>query len=105
MIYSSNTENMVLILSRYQTTIKCKEESTPLKDITINDIWPTLKIAAANADVVIIKEGSIFKVLKHHHMVSSALYHIYHHNALYNICFANQNKAKEEWRPQHRLVR
>ena len=80
----SNTENMVMILSRYQTIWDCHYKD--LKDITIDNIWPTLKIAAANADVVIMKEGTQFTVLKHKHMTDlSSNYHI---NLLTNIVFA-----------------
>jgi len=82
----SNLENMVLILSRYQTISACKDSGTKLKDIILDDIWPALKIAAANADVVIMMEGNTFSVLKHKHMTDIS--NTYHKSTLTNIAFA-----------------
>ncbi len=85
----SNMENMVLILSRYQTARTFMTSlRKKLADITLDDIWPTLKIAAANADVVILRDENIFKVLKHDHMDDYDDF--YHVSSLENICFARR---------------
>ena len=86
-----DNENLVLILSKQQTTFDCKKAEKPLEDIALEDIWPTLNIAAANADVVIMKEGSRFKVLKHKFM-GNLVTPIYHTSMLKNIIFARDNK-------------
>jgi hypothetical protein len=96
MAIRTNNENLVLILSRYQLTMG--NEDKPLEDIGIKDIWPVLNIAAANADVVIIKEGKQFKVLKHKHMnglINKSLKSTYHESSLKNICFARCFKNGE----------
>ena len=82
----SNMENMVLILSRFQTVFQCKKSKKDLKDITLDDIWPALNIAAANADVVIMMDGDRFSVLKHKHMTDIS--ELYHKSSLTNIAFA-----------------
>jgi hypothetical protein len=88
----TDMENMVLIIGRKQTDFKTKSENTPLGKITLDDIWPTLKIAAANADVVIIKDGSEYAVLKHryidqHQLLEGMTYHI---TTIRNIAFARK---------------
>ena len=80
-------ENMVLILTRRQASLNCKEENTPIKDITMDDIWPVLSIAMANAEVVILKEDAHFKVFKHKFM-PGAVSEVYHISTLTNILFA-----------------
>lgn len=82
----SDTENMVMVLSRRHTTLEIKEDGRPISEIGINDIWPVLKIAMANADVVILKEGSEFVVLRHRYM--NNIGHVYNINSLTNIAFA-----------------
>lgn len=85
-IINSDLENMVLILSRHQTIFTCKKANKNLQDITLDDIWPALKIAAANADVVIMMDDGMFSVLKHDFMPDLSA--IYHKSTLTNIAFA-----------------
>lgn len=76
-------QNMVIILGRKQLSFKAK--NIPIEDVTIDDFWPIMAQAIANADVVIFKDGKRFKVVKHIFMPENAIYHI---SELKNIAFA-----------------
>jgi hypothetical protein len=79
-------QNMVMILNRF-CLIKCARDGQLLTKIRIGDIQPRFKIAAACADVVIIKDGKKFAVLKHNHMMNVIGYD-YPVSTLKNIMFA-----------------
>lgn len=87
MAIKENTENLVLIVTRYQTILN-KDIVKPLEEIELDDIWPVFNTTIANADVVIIKEKKRFKVLKHKHMELRHFARVYHESSLKNICFA-----------------
>ena len=78
-----NDQNMIIILSRYQTST---DYDVPLESITFIDIRPVYMISAHRADVIIIKDGSEFVVLKHRHMNITGKK--YHQSDLTNIMFA-----------------
>lgn len=70
-------DNMVMILTRDQLTLTAKRRNRPIEDITMDDIWPVLSIAMANAEVVIIMDEKMFSVIKHKYMRNpSTTYHI-----------------------------
>lgn len=84
-IIRSNNENMVIILSRWQ--VSANDYHTPLEEIKFDSIRLTFQSTARNADVVIIKDGKQFAVLKHNHM-TRVTGQIYHQSSLTNIAFA-----------------
>jgi hypothetical protein len=85
--YTDN-QNMVLVLSRFQL-MKSAKNSLKLTEIKIDDILPQLTIAAANANVVIIKDGQRFAVLKHDGM-TGVTGSEYHESTIKNIMFARR---------------
>jgi hypothetical protein len=84
-VIRSQNENMVVILSRFQ--ISPTDYETPLEEIKFDSIALTFKATALNADVVIIKDGNQFAILKHRHM-TRVLGQKYHKSSLTNIAFA-----------------
>jgi hypothetical protein len=78
-----NDQNMIIVLSRYQTSTNY---DVPLEDIKFSDIRPVYMISAHRADVIIIKDGSEFVILKHRHM--NIVGAKYHQSDLTNIMFA-----------------
>jgi hypothetical protein len=82
----TDNQNMVLILSRFQLN-QCARDGQRLDKISWTDAQPHLTVAIQCADVVIIKDGTKFAVLKHRHMlgVTGQEYHI---STLNNIMFA-----------------
>lgn len=88
MVRYSDKENMVMILTRKHTTLEIKEDGRPIRIIEIKDIWPVLKIAMANSDVVILKEDDEFVVLQHKFM--RVVGEVYHISQMRNIIFARK---------------
>jgi hypothetical protein len=84
-IIRSQNQNMVIVLSRFQ--INEKDYETPLEKIKFDSIALTYKSTSLNADVVIIKDGNQFAVLKHRHM-TRVMGQTYHKSSLTNIAFA-----------------
>lgn len=80
-----DNQNMVIILGRFQTRMISRER--PLDKVQLTDIMPVYSVAVANADVVIIKDGKKFAVLKHRHM-TGVLRSEYHASTLNNIISA-----------------
>jgi hypothetical protein len=76
---------MVVILSRWQ--VSEIDYDTPLEKIRFGSISITYQSTARNADVVIIKDGNQFAVLKHKHM-TRVMGQKYHKSSLTNIAFA-----------------
>jgi hypothetical protein len=81
----TDNQNMVLILSRFQLVHSVR--AFKLETLHISDVQPHLSVAAACANVVLIKDGSMFAVLKHDFM-TGVFRCTYHASTLNNIATA-----------------
>jgi hypothetical protein len=81
----TDNQNMVLILSRFQLVHSVR--AFKLETLRLLDVQPHLSVAAACADVVLIKDGTKFAVLKHDFM-TGVFGCTYHASTQVNIAFA-----------------